>query len=159
MANCAEKIIIEINLYGVQKKLMTSNNENKEIKNSPSTEELMGQCIKIADDRKASNIVSLNVAEFSSLADYYVLCTGTSEPHLRAIIDAIGRDVKKEYSIAPIRIDGTAASHWMLMDYGNVMIHVMTEEARELYNLENLWSDAVKIDIEQIVKLDALGAK
>ena len=136
---------------------MTSSTENKEVKNIPTTEELMEQCVRIADDRKAANIVSLNVSEFSSLADYYVLCTGTSEPHLKAIIDSIGREIKKQYSIAPTRIDGTATSHWMLMDYGNVMIHAMTEEARDLYNLENLWGDAVKIDIEQIVKLDTLG--
>ncbi|UDQ98543.1 ribosome silencing factor [Lentisphaerota bacterium WC36G] len=135
---------------------MTEKIENNEAK-APTTKELMALCVRVADDRKAENIVSLNVAEFSSLADFYVLCTGGSEPHLKAIIDNIGREIKKEYLLAPRRVDGTAASHWMLMDYGNVIVHVMTEEARELYNLENLWGDAVQIDIKEIVKLDSLG--
>jgi len=117
-------------------------------------EKIAALCIKAAEDKKAVNIVTLKVSEFSSLADYYVLCTGTSEPHLRAISDSIGREAKKQFHVSPRHVDGKPSSQWVLVDFGDVIAHVMTEEMRELYQLESLWGDAPKI--ESIEKLESI---
>lgn len=113
-------------------------NEIKAVKAS----ELADLCMRIADDRKAENVISLQMTGTTLPADYFVLCTGNSEPHLQAIADRIEREVKTAFGFRPRATEGTAASRWMLLDYGTVVIHVMTAEMRELYRLESLWGDA-----------------
>ena len=103
-------------------------------------------CEEIAYDRKAENIVRLDLKEYSAVSDYFVLCTATSEPHIRAIAERIQRDVLEQLKVKPLHVDGSPESHWMIVDFGTVMVHVMDEDTRALYQLESLWGDAPKTD-------------
>ena len=103
-------------------------------------------CEEIAYDRKAENIVRLDLKEYSAVSDYFVLCTATSEPHIRAIAERIQRDVLEQLKLKPLHVDGSPESHWMIVDFGTVMVHVMDEDTRALYQLESIWGDAPKTD-------------
>ena len=116
--------------------------EEKEKKKKVTPEELSAACMAIADDRKAEDIIRIQLGELSSIADYFVLCTGNSEPHLKAIADRIEREVRTRIGSRPRSVDGSANSHWILIDYGNVIVHILTRDMRELYQLESLWGDA-----------------
>ncbi len=104
-------------------------------------------CQKFADDKKAEDIVALDVRKLSSVADYFVICSGTSEPHLRAISDAIINGLRDEHDLRPRAIDGTLQTSWIVMDYFDVIVHVMKTDVRERYDLEALWSDAPQLKI------------
>ena len=109
-------------------------------------EKLAKVCEEIAYDRKAENIIRLDLKEYSAVSDYFVLCTATSEPHIRAVAEHIQRDVLEQLKIKPLHVDGSPESRWMIVDFGSVMVHVMDEDTRSLYQLESLWGDAPKSD-------------
>ena len=115
-------------------------------KKAMSPKELAVFCANVADGRKAENIVTLEMGAASSIADYFVLCTANSQPHLKAVTDRIERETRNQLEIRPLRVEGTPESQWLLLDYGTVVIHVMTPEMRELYQLESLWGDAPRIE-------------
>jgi ribosome-associated protein len=102
-------------------------------------------CWKFADNKKAEDIVILDVRELSSVADYFVICSGTSEPHLRAISDEILEKLRDEQDLRPRAIDGTLQTAWIVLDYFDVIVHVMKGETREKYDLEALWGDAPRV--------------
>jgi ribosome-associated protein len=103
------------------------------------------RCRELAESKKAENIVVLDVREVSSITDYFVIATGTSEPHLRAIVDAVKERLEEDYGLAPRAMDGTFHTSWVVLDYFDVIVHIMRAEAREHYALESLWSDAPKV--------------
>ncbi len=109
-------------------------------------EELAFTCAKTADDHKAENIITLKLSGLSVIADYFVLCTGNSIPHLSAIAVSIAREVRTKMGVRPRAIDGTAASQWTVIDFGSVIVHVLSPKMREQYQLESLWGDAPKVD-------------
>lgn len=115
----------------------------KKVKETEFTpdELLIRLCEEIAYERKAENIIRLNLKEYSAVSDYFLLCTATSTPHVGALAERIRRGVLEKMNIKPYRMDGSAESCWMIVDYGNVMVHIMTEEKREEYQLETLWND------------------
>src|SRR5712671_5320316 len=102
-------------------------------------------CRELADNRKAENIVILDVREVSSVTDYFVVASGTSEPHLRAITDEITAKLRDEHDIRPRAVDGTLQTQWVVLDYFDVIVHVMRSDMRERYNLEGLWGDAPQV--------------
>lgn len=102
-------------------------------------------CRELADNRKGENIVVLDVKELSSVTDYFVIASGTSEPHLRAITDEITEKLLSEHSIRPRAIDGTFQTAWIVLDFFDVIVHVMRADVRERYNLEGLWGDAPQV--------------
>lgn len=102
-------------------------------------------CRELADNRKAEDIAVLDVREVSSIADYFVICTGTSEPHLRAIVDEITERLREDHAIAPKASDGTMPTSWIVLDYFDVIVHVMRADVRQLYKLEDLWGDAPRV--------------
>jgi ribosome-associated protein len=102
-------------------------------------------CRELADNRKAENIVVLDVRKISSVTDYFVIVSGTSEPHLRAIMDEISDTLREEHDITPTGKDGTINTSWVVLDYFDVMIHIMRVDARERYDLESLWNDAPRV--------------
>ena len=124
---------------------------------------LLKLCEEIAYDRKAENIIRLDLSGMSAVSDYFILCTATSEPHIRAIAERIQRGVLEKLKVKPVHVDGSPESRWVIVDFGNVMIHIMTAESRELYQLEDLWNDAPKVDavkrIEAALKRRASAAK
>jgi ribosome-associated protein len=102
-------------------------------------------CRKLADDKKAENIVILDVRELSSVTDFFVICAGTSEPHLRAITDEIANRLREEHGLRPRAVDGTLATAWVVIDFFDVIVHVMRADVRARYDLEGLWGDAPRV--------------
>jgi len=103
------------------------------------------QCRSLDDAKKAENIVILDVRKLSSVADYFVIATGTSEPHLRALMDEITEKLREEFDVHPHATDGTARNNWIVLDYFDVIVHLMRADAREHYGLESLWGDAPRL--------------
>ena len=102
-------------------------------------------CREFADNKKAENIVILDVRKLSSVTDYFVIASGTSEPHLRAIVEEITGKVRDEGGLRPNAVDGTAHGAWVVLDYFDVIVHVMRQDVRERYDLEGLWGDAGQV--------------
>jgi ribosome-associated protein len=102
-------------------------------------------CRELADNRKAENIAVLDVRQVSSVTDYFVIASGTSEPHLRAITDEITDKLRADHNLRPRAIDGTLHTAWIVLDFFDVIVHVMRTDVRERYNLESLWGDAPKL--------------
>ena len=100
--------------------------------------------IKAILGRKATNLVVLDVADLTSYADVFIICSGRSNRQVSAIADFIKTDLKK-HKIKPLSVEGTKDGLWVLLDYGHVIIHVFYEPVREFYDLEGLWGDAKRI--------------
>ena len=105
-------------------------------------------CARLADNKKAENISLLDLRSISSIADYFVIVTGSNEPHLRAIVDEITEKLRLDHNVRPFSIDGAKITPWIVLDFIDVLVHVMNDEFRELYDLENLWGDGEKIDFK-----------
>lgn len=101
---------------------------------------------EIADRRKALNPVVLDVSGICAFADYFVICAADNGTQLKAIADHVVEALDKQ-GVRNGHIEGQAGSGWILLDYGDVIIHVFLEEAREVYGLERLWGDAENVDI------------
>lgn len=110
-----------------------------------TSKQLAQWCAWLADNRKAENIQILDVSKLSSVADFYVIATGGSEPHLRAIRDEITDQLKMNFDLRAKSVDGTAMAEWQVLDYFDVIVHIMKPDTRELYDLEGLWKDAPRI--------------
>jgi ribosome-associated protein len=102
-------------------------------------------CREFADNKKAEDIVILDVRELSSVTDYFVIASGTSEPHLRAIVDEITDKLRQEHEERPRAVDGALKTAWVVLDYFDVIVHVMRPDVRERYDLETLWGDASRV--------------
>jgi ribosome-associated protein len=102
-------------------------------------------CRDFADNKKAENIVILDVRDLSSVTDYFVIASGTSEPHLRAIVQEITDRLRDEHDLRPVRKDGSMHGAWVVLDFFDVIVHVMRTDARARYDLEGLWGDAARV--------------
>jgi ribosome-associated protein len=102
-------------------------------------------CARLADDKKAEDIVILDVRGLSPITDYFVICTATSTPHLRAVQRSVDEGVKDELQMEPHWRDENFESQWVVVDYFEVIVHIMSAEKREFYALEELWGDALRI--------------
>jgi ribosome-associated protein len=116
-------------------------------------------CRELADNRKAENIVILDVRALSSVTDYFVVVSGTSEPHLRAITDEITEKLRAEHDLRPRAVDGTLQTAWVVLDYFDVIVHVMKADVREKYNLEGLWGDAPRVKPRKKAKAKAAASE
>ncbi len=115
-----------------------------------SPAEIAAIAAKALDEKKARDIKILKTAEQTVLADYFVICNGSSSTHIKALVD----EVDKELSQAgepPIRREGLRSDIWVLMDFGCVIVHVFTDEARKFYNLERLWSDSEEVTLSSLL--------
>jgi ribosome-associated protein len=100
--------------------------------------------VDIASDHKAADVVMLRTAEVTTMADYFVICSGRSERQVQAIAGTIVDELRDE-GIRPLGSEGEAAARWVLIDYGSVIVHVFGAEEREYYGLERLWSNAAQV--------------
>ncbi len=107
-----------------------------------TSEQLAWKIAEAADDKKAGDIVLLQVQEVSYLADYFVIATGFSTTQLRAICESIEKQLIEQYGKYPIRVEGKNQGNWVVIDYGEVIAHIFLPEAREYYNLEAFWGHA-----------------
>ncbi len=111
--------------------------------------ELALRCRELADSKKAENIVILDVHEVSSITDYFVIATGTSEPHLRAIVEEVQDKILEDYGLRPRATDGRLQTAWVVLDYFDVIVHIMRADIRQHYDLEGLWGDAPRLRIRK----------
>jgi ribosome-associated protein len=102
---------------------------------------LARRIVDLASDKKASDIVLLEIGGLTTLADYFVIASGQSERQLGAIADGISEALRDE-GIKPIGREGSSNAHWLLIDYGSVIVHVMAPPERDFYQLERLWAEA-----------------
>lgn len=104
-------------------------------------------CAACALDKKAEDVLILDVSSLTSYADYFVICSALSERQVSAVTSHVQEQMKKS-GATTIGFEGVGASEWVLLDFGDVIFHCFTEGAREYYDLEGLWIDAKKIDLE-----------
>jgi ribosome-associated protein len=107
-------------------------------------EQLAEVAVSLAADRKALDIVQLDLRGMISYTDYFVICSGRTDRQTKAIHDAIYQGLKAEHGVLPRRVEGLTQARWILMDYLDVIVHVFTPEARDFYRLEQLWGEAPK---------------
>ena len=105
---------------------------------------------KALDDRKGVDITLLGIAEVTTLADYFLICTGTSSTHVKSLCDSVEEALDNAGEPA-LRREGHRGGTWVLLDYGCLVVHVFTEETRQFYDLERLWGDAKKVDLETVI--------
>lgn len=110
-----------------------------------NSKKLAQLCSEFADNKKAENITVLDVRKVSSVTDYFVVASGTSEPHLRAIVGEITDQLREHHDLRPTRTDGNTGGAWVVLDFFDVIVHIMRADVRERYDLESLWGDAAKV--------------
>jgi ribosome-associated protein len=106
--------------------------------------------IRCADDKKAVSLIGLDLREVASFTEFFVIASGTNQRQVQAIADEINEKLKKQLRRRPIRVEGYNAGEWVLLDYGDFVIHLFDEKAREFYDLERLWRDARRVEIPEI---------
>ena len=106
--------------------------------------ELAHRIVDLASDKKGVDIVMLRTAELTTMADYFVICSGRSDRQVQALAGAIV-DTLREEGVRPIGVEGQSSSRWILVDYGSVIVHVFAPEERAYYGLERLWSNAGQV--------------
>lgn len=102
-------------------------------------------CAKYADDKKAENIVLLDLRGLSPVTDFFVICSVGSSPQLRAVRDEVVVQMREQHGMKPMFVDGSFDSQWIIINFPNVLVHVLSEEKREYYSLEELWGDAPQV--------------
>jgi ribosome-associated protein len=102
-------------------------------------------CRDLAENKKAENTVILDVRKLSSITDYFVITSGGTEPHLRAIVNEITDRLRDVHDVSPRAVDGDRNAAWQVMDFFDVIVHVMRTDVREKYDLEGLWGDASQV--------------
>jgi ribosome-associated protein len=112
-----------------------------------SSERIALRCAEFASNKKAENLVVLDMRGISSFADFFVICSGTSEPHLKAIAGEIQDQLRLEHGVRPAHLDGYPMSQWVVIDFYDVLVHIFHTEKRAFYSLEDLWSDAPRLEL------------
>ena len=114
--------------------------------NVSSTHERALECARAALDKKAENLKVLDLTRLSGFTDYFVICSGTSDRQVQAIATSIEQHLKKQ-GAELLNFEGFSEGRWILMDFGDVVVHIFQDALREYYDLENLWSDAPRVAV------------
>ncbi len=115
-----------------------------------SAKEVAYEVTKALDAKKGMNIKLLKIDQVSSLADYFLICTGTSSTHVKTLCD-YAEYTLEQLGEPMLGREGHRGNSWELLDFGSIVVHVFTEEAREFYSLERLWADAETVDLKDII--------
>ncbi len=115
-----------------------------------TAKEVAIQVTRALDEKKGHNIKLIRINDVSSLADYFLLCTGTSGTHVKTLCD-YAEHTMEQLGEPMLGREGHRGNTWELLDYGSVVVHVFTQEAREFYNLERLWADGENVDLSGII--------
>ena len=106
--------------------------------------------IRSADEKKAVDMVALDLREIASFTEFFVIATGTNQRQVQAIADEINEQLKKQLRRRPVRVEGYSGAEWILLDYGDFVIHLFDKDARDFYDLERLWRDARRVDVPTV---------
>lgn len=112
--------------------------------------ELVDAAVELVLDKKGFDLKVFDVRELSSLTDYLLLVSGRSDRQVQAIADNVRTEFKHERDLLPLAVEGMDQGRWVLLDYGDLMVHVFQPDVREFYDLEGLWSEAPEIAVEQV---------
>ena len=112
--------------------------------------ELAEACRLYAEEKKAEDVIILDVREVSSITDYFVIATGASEPHVRAIWTEVADSIKQKHGVVVGKPEGIRNNKWVVLDYFDVIMHVMVKDIRDEYDLEGLWNDAPQVIAETV---------
>ena len=113
----------------------------------PSSEALALLISEAAKNKKAEDVVALDLRGISTFTDFYVICSGNSEPQLKAIVEEIQEVLRERHAVKAVRVDGLPYSHWVVGDFGDVIVHIFHESKRPHYALEHLWGDAKRLNL------------
>ena len=114
-----------------------------------TTKEVASRAVAALEDKKGLDIRVLKIAEITTLAEYFVICTGTSNTHINALSNSV-EAAMDEAGEPLVSREGHRSGTWVLLDYGSVVIHVFTEDTRKFYDLERLWNDATEVSLDDI---------
>ena len=112
-----------------------------------NSQELAKKIVKILDSKKGMDITGIDIHDLTTIGDYFILVTGTSSPHVKALAE----DTLAREGLEPRRIEGAQSAAWILIDYQDVILHIFTKETRDFYDMERLWSDAPRMDLTGLV--------
>ena len=112
--------------------------------------EIAMQAAKALIEKKGISIQLLDVADLTTLADYFLICTGTSNIHVNTLCDAVEKAVADDLGEPLLHREGHRSGTWVLLDFGSLIVHVFTEETRKFYDLEHLWSDAAPVSLDAL---------
>jgi ribosome-associated protein len=102
-----------------------------------------------ASEKKAVNLIALDLRDIASFTEFFIVASGTNQRQVQAISDEINEQLKKQLDARPIRVEGYNTAEWVLLDYGDFIVHIFEQKAREFYDLERLWRDAKKVEIPE----------
>ena len=117
---------------------------NKSLLDNNSSQSLLEEIVQLAFEKKALNLISLDLRGFSYLSDYFIICHGKSVPQVKAIVD----NIRKGTRFKPRHVEGYENKKWVLLDYFDIIVHVFDEEERDYYSIENIWADAPKNEFD-----------
>lgn len=109
--------------------------------------ELARRAAHLADDKKAEDVVALDLRGLANFTDCFVICSGRTDRQVKAIHDAVREGIKEEFGLLPDRTEGEAERAWLLLDYGDCVVHIMLPDVRGFYRLEQLWQDAKEVEL------------
>lgn len=103
--------------------------------------------LQLASEKKAADLCALDLREIASFAEFFIIASGANQRQVQAICDEIDEQLKKQLESRPVRIEGYSGAEWILMDYGDFIVHIFNKDAREFYDLERLWRDARRVEV------------
>lgn len=109
--------------------------------------QIMQQVVDILKDKLASDVQVINISEMTIIADYFVIASGRTDAHVRALYDYVDEGVKEKLGIDPLHREGIENSKWIVIDYGSVIVHLFHNAEREFYSIEKLWAEAPRVEI------------
>ena len=121
--------------------------------NALESKQMSRKIISILEEKKAHDIIAINIENISVIAEYFVICNGTSTPHIKSLADEIEKRFETEDNLRVRHREGYNSARWILLDYGDVIVHIFHKDDREFYDIERLWSDGVVTYSSETVSL------
>lgn len=116
-----------------------------------NTKDKVALITKTLSDKKADDIEVIEIGDLTILSDYFVIASATNTTHVRALADEV-EYIGKQQGVYPARVEGYQSANWIVLDYGDVIVHLFYQQTREFYNLDKLWSDGTKIDVQALLE-------
>lgn len=116
-----------------------------------TSEQLLREMVRILDEKKAVNVKAINISRISPLADYFLIASGTSSTQVHALAEELEDQLSRQ-EIEPKRIEGMQGANWILLDYGDIIVHIFHTETRQFYSLERLWVDGETVNLSDILR-------